>query len=429
MNSAHLRVLFLAFPFPPNRAVGAVRSAKLAKYLALLGWQVTVVTIDPSLLVDPDPEFPDLSAIWCRELNIQRVLTGFDYPMLYGAVKVKRWWEKSFKIRQLSKQFIRWTNIDPCIGWNRHALKACERFQPGDVDVILVSGSPFSAFKTALQIGERLKVGVVLDYRDLWTMNPHAKKNIPNWIVENEAKVLQQASGVFVVSSSMERCIVNKFGHHEKISVITNGYDPDDFQSILPTKFCQPTVVYAGSFYPPLRVINPLITMISQVNRSASTAEKEVRLLYLGHASNHVIAVAKEMNASKWVDIGGYTTRRNVLASLKGSLVACVITSIRNELSSEVDSILTGKLFEAMGSGAPILLIAPKNCDAAFIVEQTNSGRSFTGSEIQKMSEWLAELVSGSTVSPKTDTRAYSWPEIIWKADFALRQVIRKRLI
>ena len=41
------RVLLVTFFFPPSNVVGAIRAAKLAKYLPAPGWQPTLLTVDP----------------------------------------------------------------------------------------------------------------------------------------------------------------------------------------------------------------------------------------------------------------------------------------------------------------------------------------------------------------------------------------------
>src|SRR5215831_17887358 len=43
------KLLFLAWCFPPARSIASVRAWNIAKYLARLGWEVTVVTPEPSL--------------------------------------------------------------------------------------------------------------------------------------------------------------------------------------------------------------------------------------------------------------------------------------------------------------------------------------------------------------------------------------------
>lgn len=39
------KVLFIAYHFPPDAAVGAIRPAKFVKYLSRLGWEPIVLTI------------------------------------------------------------------------------------------------------------------------------------------------------------------------------------------------------------------------------------------------------------------------------------------------------------------------------------------------------------------------------------------------
>ena len=39
------KILMICYPFPPNASAGAVRSERIARYLAWQGWDVDVVTI------------------------------------------------------------------------------------------------------------------------------------------------------------------------------------------------------------------------------------------------------------------------------------------------------------------------------------------------------------------------------------------------
>lgn len=425
MSGARYRLLFLAFPFPPSRAIGAVRCAKIAKYLAQSGWQVSVVTIDPQLLVNPDPVFPDMAEAWCRDLGIRRILTGHDYRMLYGGALVGRWWERPSFVRKCATRLAKVTWSDPGAGWVRPVLGACAHLRPGDVDVILSSGSPFPAFEAACHLGRRLDARVVLDYRDLWSMAPHAWRPAPARIVRTEQSCLQQASGVFAVSVGMARCLAERFSCAAKTSVVTNGFDPDDFKGIAPAVYAQPTVVYAGKFYPPMRVIHPVLDAIARVNRSGVPGGKEIRLRYLGTQSGHVLDAARAKGALKWVDIGGYVSRPEVVAALKGALAAAVITSVADEATPEVDSILTGKLFEAIGAGARVWLVAPPLSRAARLVEETRTGKSFSGSDVGAMADWLRQQVGNPQTVPAPDVGAYAWPEIARKAEAALLETMR----
>lgn len=426
MNARAPQLLFLAFPFPPSRAIGAVRCANLAKYLTRLGWRVTVVTLDPRLLADPDPAVTDMAEAWCRDAGIHRVLTGHDYRMLYGGALKGRWWERPAIIRKTAGRAVRWLGMDPGVGWVRPAVAACAQFRPGDFDVILASGSPFPAFEAARRLSQRLEAPMVLDYRDLWSAGPHAHRRMPVRIERAERALLRQAAGVWTVSAGMARCMEDRFGGGDKRSVITNGFDPDEFRDKVPTRFAQPTIVYAGAFYPPLRVIDPVLDAVGMANRRGLPNGQEMRLLYLGPHSGCVRAVAKEKNASQWLDDGGNVSRSEVLSALKGSLAAVVITSVQDTASPAVDSILTGKLFEAMGAHAPVLLVAPPGTDAAQVVLHTRAGRAFAGKDAAGMADWIRQLAGGAEGRPGSDVDAYAWPQIARQADSALRKAMAR---
>ena len=63
--------------------------------------------------------------------------------------------------------------LDPAAPWIGAAVNACADLCPGQTDVVLASGPPYPAFAAAVQIARRLQAHAVLDYRDLWTGNPH----------------------------------------------------------------------------------------------------------------------------------------------------------------------------------------------------------------------------------------------------------------
>src|SRR5262245_16857086 len=72
------RVLFVAYHFPPDGAVGGTRPAKMARYLSQLGWDVHVVTVredeiprkDHSRLGDLDGLTVHRTAVWPTVLEV-----------------------------------------------------------------------------------------------------------------------------------------------------------------------------------------------------------------------------------------------------------------------------------------------------------------------------------------------------------------------
>ena len=74
------KLLFLAYYFSPVQAIASVRTGNIAKYLTRLGWEVTVVTPDPSVWRNVE-DCEKVSMELDRE-GIGRILTGHRWRCL-----------------------------------------------------------------------------------------------------------------------------------------------------------------------------------------------------------------------------------------------------------------------------------------------------------------------------------------------------------
>src|SRR5262245_9714193 len=80
ISSRRPKLLFLAWRFPPVKAIGSIRTWNIAKYLTRLGWDVTVVTPSPSVWRDIE-NLEEVEASLKRE-SIRRILTGHRWRCL-----------------------------------------------------------------------------------------------------------------------------------------------------------------------------------------------------------------------------------------------------------------------------------------------------------------------------------------------------------
>jgi hypothetical protein len=119
----------------------------------------------------------------------------------------------------------------------------------------------------------------------------------------------------------------------------------------------------------------------------------------------------------------GNVPRAEALAAVKGAGVAVVITSVAEEASTAEKGIITGKMFEPLGLGTPILLIAPPSSDIEAFAETTGLARRFTGSDVAGMASFLTERISGRAIAPK-GVEAYAWTSIARRFDAVLRDSV-----
>jgi glycosyltransferase involved in cell wall biosynthesis len=415
------KLLFLAYPFPPAKAPGCVRTWNIAKHLTRLGWDVTVVTPDPSIL--RNIEHGETVSTELDHVGIKRILTGHRWRCL--APNNLKCWNRNLGwcAGKVSQTVARKLGIDTHIGWIKAAEQACSDVTANDVDVILATGSPFSAFSLAKRLSKRLGRPYVLDYRDPWTGNPHAARHQRSAATRVEADMLEGCAAVTIVSPSWGDALDRSFSVGSKIHIVTNGYDPDEMAAVKPHDFGHCAFVYAGTFYPPKRTISPFLTALKLLRESSHGNAKEWYFHYYGVDESHIREEADRLGLTDRIILHGRVPRREALSAVKGANLAVVITSVKEEETLEDKGIVTGKIFEAVGLATPVLLIAPLGSDARGITESTGLVRSFVGTEIQGMVSFLQDVVRGQATQPR-NTENCSWTVISKNFDALLQAVV-----
>ncbi len=411
------RVLFLAFYFPPLRSVAGVRPANIAKHLCRVGWDVSVVTPDPSLWQSADD--PGRVAAEMDRCGVRMIYTGHRWRCLSSGF-LKRSYRRGPRwfLEAIPRRLARAMRVDEMIGWYPEAERACAKLRPGDVDVVVATGSPFGSFRVAQRLAGRLECPYVLDYRDPWTGNPHDPQSIRNRHERAERRLLEGCAAVSVVSPSWARQIGERFGAEEKIHVIPNGYDPDDFASIEPTTFDHFAIVYAGQFLPPKRAAGPLMRTLRQL--AELEPARPWRFHYYGTSDDHVREAARINGVERWLTLHGTVPRRECLAAIRGAGVTAVVASVSDAGDPADRGIVTGKIFEPIGLGTPAMVIAPPGSDVERLIETTGQGAVFAGSDIDGMAGFLAGLMQGRLPESRRPD-AYAWPHLIQEFDVMLR--------
>lgn len=422
-----MKVLFLAWYFPPMQSIASVRTWNIAKYLSRLGWEVTVVTTDPRLcrkLNDPSQVDSDLH----RE-GIQRILTGHRWRCLVpGDLK---YWDGNVGrlFGGVCRRIARYFEIEMMIGWKRAAEAACATISPKDVDVILASGPPFVSFRLAKSLSARLGCPYVLDYRDQWRANlvDRDQRGLAVSAMSTlEHNLIENSSAVTLVSESL---LIGTSIESGKVHVISNGFDPEELRGIASYDFGHFAIVYTGVFYPPMRVITPVMASLRRLAKtdlSGSKGAREWKFHYFGPHANHVLHEARAFGVTDKVCIHGRVSHAEALSAVRGAGVSVVIASVFEETADRDKYIVPGKLFEALGLGTPVLFICPPGSDADAVTNATGLVRMLPAKDVEGMATFFLEVMSGKVpLVKRLDT--YTWPNLIRSFDDVLRQVVGKK--
>lgn len=413
-------LLFLAWPFPPLNSPACVRTWSIAKELSRLGWNVSVVSPDPSLW--RKPEDPGIVAAQMKALGVRGVYTGhrlkaFAAGYLHtGGTLVHRF------LNGIARRAASSFQLDYGAGWKRPALRAIEAEQP-PFDVILATGGPFTSFEIARELSGRTGVPYVLDYRDPWTGNPHAHRADREANVALEREIARGAAAVTAISPTLANALRTSFDLGDRVHVLTNGYDPEELGSVVPMEFDDAAIVYTGDFYPPLRVIDPVFAALKPL---MNEAVPPWTFHYFGADTERVSDAARRFGIEERVRMHGRVVRRVALEAVKGAAASVVIASVGDGSQPQEKAIMTSKIFESFGLGTPALVIAPDGSDVAAAVNRAGLSVHCRGNDVAGMTAQLRRFIGGERI-PARDIDAFAWPSIARSLDTILRNAGRSR--
>lgn len=393
----------------------------MAKHLARLGWDVTVVTPHPSVWRYAE-NTEEIDAKLEKE-GIRRILTG--YPWRFLSPERLSCWNRGlgWVMGGVCRKIARCLNIDSEVSWIKAAEQVCNTLTASDVDIILATGSPFTAFRLARRLSNRFDRPYVLDYRDPWTGNPHLLRPPRPAVVQEEASLLADSAAVTIVSPSWGSAMDNRFGLGPKLHVVTNGYDPEELAEVEPFNFGHFAIVYTGNFYPPKRIISPVMAALKRLKETMGGKDGEWYFHYYGDQEKHVCQEAQRFGVMERTILHGSVPHREALSAIRGAGIAVIISSVAERITAEDKGIVPGKIFEALGLGTPILLIAPRGSDVETVVETIGLTRSFTGNDINGIASFLTAVMCGQ-VPTSTEREAYAWTNIVKKMDRVLRAAV-----
>jgi glycosyltransferase involved in cell wall biosynthesis len=416
------KLLFVAYHFPPVEAIASVRTGNIAKHLARLGWDVTVLCPDPLLF--RRIRNIELSARKLQEWGVRCLKTGHRWKFLSnGDLKPPRSWALLLA-GKMGRCMMRAIHAEPIIGWFSPAKRACAALRAEDVDIVLSSGPPWTTFCVAGHVARRLRRPLCMDYRDLWTTSPHSDLYSSNRHCRCELALLDDCEAVTAISSSMADCLAETPGVSGKLHVVTNGFDAEDLQDVKPADFGHFAIVYVGQLYPPKRVLDPLLAAMKRLE--TLRPDPHWRLHCYGPDGAEIRAAADRLGVGGRVTDHGVIPSSEAMAAVRGAGAAVVVTSIFDHGSPADLGIVTGKVFEAIGLGTPVLAIAPQGADLRAILDTTGRANVFQGSDVEGMAAYLAELMAGKT-PPAKHPETFAWPNLARKMDAVFRQLLRKQ--
>jgi len=406
------KVLIISYYWPPSGGSGVQRWLKFVKYFREFGIEPIVLTVDPEFATFPNYDY-SLSDEIPEGIEIHTTQASSPFE-LYKKVRKKDApqagfsGEKKTGLIDKAMRFIRGNFFipDARIGWNKFALeKAKELIQSHNIDSIVTTSPPHSTQLIGLALKKEFNLHWLADLRDPWTeiyynqelfRTPFAKRKDYKF----EQACLKNADKIVVVSEDIKRHFgANRPEILTKIHVIPNGFDEADF-NIIPTlsnvspncdsgsnsqkisenNLGSKIISYVGNLgeqYP----VEGLLEAFSEIVKKGS----EWKLQFVGNCHNGVKVLVEKLNLSQSVVFVPYVNHSEAIDyMINANVLLIIIPEIENN-----KGILTGKLFEYLATGNPILNIGPKDGDAATILRENAVSVTLNPNEKQAIIDFI----------------------------------------
>ena len=384
-----MKILIISYFFPPGNAIGAIRVGKLAKYLHTKGHEVRVLTAEDDILSQTLPlEVPlDIvfrSAAW----QINRL------PFMYlkrrnlfkdeGSVETSRLESVGGAIYKAL------FNVpDGQIGWLPFAVQQGRRLiKAWHPDVIYASAKPFTALIVAALLSKMFRVPWIAEYRDLWTDSPYYDQPFGRrWLdrcIENV--VMRSASGIVTVSEPLANTLQQRF--RTPATVSCNGFDPEDYVDVSPAvggDYRILEIVYTGMIYPGRRDPTSLFKALVKMGPS----REQIRVRFIGRTLSGVSLLARNEGVSHLIEVSDALPYQECLRAQQNADVLLLL--LWNDPREE--GVYTGKLFEYLAAGRPILVLGLESGVAATLVRERGAGHVINDPDLlaKQLQVWLDE--------------------------------------
>jgi len=379
------KVLIISYYWPPSGGAGVQRWLKFAKYLPDFGWEPILLTVDPNIASYPQLDESLLED--AKGIETHRTKT-FELYNIYSKMKKDKQIpyggfsnEGNPTIFQKFMRFVRGNFFipDPRKGWNKYALVEAKRLiNKYNINTVITTSPPHSTQLIGLQLKKKLGINWIADLRDPWIDIYYYHKFYPTKLARSidknyEIEVIQNCDYLITVSPGIRADFIKTYGFESKIKVLTNGFDTSDFpDEIFKGIKLRKEVLFTGT----MTADYPMQEVLELAKNNA-----DYPFRFVGNVASEFVDLVKESGLSDQFIFQKSISHDAIIKEMvHAELLLIFIPRIdKNE------GLLSGKLFEYLGSRRPIVCIGPENGDVAKVIADTRSGVNLEYNKVGKV--------------------------------------------
>ena len=367
--------------FPPAGGGGVQRSLKLAQYLPALGIETHVLAPDDPKWVHRDPELRAPTQAWIHRARYLgprarkpaeelRAADGFERALVQAQVTARRL-----------------LLPDASVTWNVTAIPAAVRIvrQEG-IDVILTTSPPGSVHLVGAAVQRLTDARWIADLRDPLVANQHRRDDTAAARTRQAANeqvarlVARQADAISCVSEAIA-AEMRGFEPRGQVRVIGNGCDFDDFAGLEYTAGPRFRITHTGSFFGK-RDPRPFL-------QAFRDADLDAVVRFVGDFRSTDREWAEQLDLGDRLELVDYLPRAESLRMQRDSEALLLLVP---EAGGRGKGVLSGKVYEYLAAGRPILAVVPPDGAAADLVRETGAGVVAAPDDVAGIRDALIEL-------------------------------------
>ena len=386
--SRPLKILIVAYFYPPQNITGARRPAALAKWLGRRGHEATVLT-SRQAGSGPDPAGARITRT--RDLLATRLnWRGDSLKVVTGASDAT--WTPGANF---------WGAIVvpdvQLVSWLPFAVAAARRLQRRHGFDAVITTSPIdSAHLVGLAL-QRQGVPWIADLRDGWRFEapreewPLALQRRADDVLER--LVVRRADAVVTVTEPLSADLRRR--HGIAVETITNGFDPEDAPAAAAAPERAPrkrALVYTGGLGKE-RTLRPVLEALARMAEDDPGLADRVEVVLAGPQTAQEREVYATPAFAPFVRTLGFLDRPETVALQRSADVLLLVTS--GSRTGEA----TGKLYEYLAAGRPILVLGAGSA-AGTIVTEAGAGLAVPTHDAAAAETALRRLLDGDVPTP-----------------------------
>jgi glycosyltransferase involved in cell wall biosynthesis len=413
-----VRILLVAYFYPPCKDTGAHRPAALAKYLRRLGHEVTVLTTSAYGSL-PEPDEEGIERTTDAQLWRARVRGAEHIDALYDSDTY------SGRPHPLSRVIVPEPLALAWAPFARRRARALQRTVP--YDCVITSSPPESAHSVGAALRRR-GAAWVADVRDAWTFEPLRPRfpTAPQRRLDErlERRVLS-AADVVVCVSEPAAADLRRRGIADPV-LVRNGADPELLDAADPASVAglldpsRVSLVYTGRFGSAGRDPRGLVEGLRRLAGSAPADAARLELIVAGPLTEPERELFEsDVEPARIALVGTLARERAVALQRAADCLLLVAHPVRSQLANF-------KLYEYLGAGPPILALA-EGTEAGTIAGEVGAEVAPAG-DPAAIADALGRVARREIPAPDSERRAeHAYPAVAERMAAAIELAVDRR--